>query len=103
MSIQHGAYGTGVARHADTGLNDFVIRAISELGITFVGSDGSVQLTVLDTFTGELGIPDFAGLARHWMDSGCVDVPACGGADLTDDQAVDIDDLKRFAELWLAD
>ena len=94
---------TGVARHADTGLNDFVIRATSELGITFVGSDGSVQVTVLDTFTGELGMPDFAGFAGHWLDSGCVDVPACGGADLTDDQAVGIDDLRRLGLMWLGD
>ena len=60
-------------------------------------------MTVLDAFTGELGLPDFGGFAGHWLDSGCVDVPACGGADLTGDRAVGIDDLHAFAGLWLAD
>jgi len=94
---------SGVAGHADVGVNDFTVHVTNELGITFVGSVATVRITVLDAFTGERGLPDFAGFAGHWLDGGCVGLPACGGADLTGDGAVGIDDLHVFTELWLAD
>ncbi|MCK5000651.1 MAG: hypothetical protein KAS23_14000 [Anaerohalosphaera sp.] len=44
---------------------------------------------------------DFALFASHWLDSDCVDVPACGGADFTGDGSVGIDDLWSFGDSWL--
>jgi hypothetical protein len=41
---------------------------------------------------------DFGKFASYWRDTDC---GACGGADLTCDQKVDLYDLKNFAEYWL--
>jgi hypothetical protein len=41
---------------------------------------------------------DFGKFASYWRDTDC---GACGGADLTCDQKVDLFDLKNFAEYWL--
>ena len=92
---------SGVAGDSNVGLNSFTIRATDVVDGWF--DDATFEITVYDTYAGELGLLDFAGFAGHWLDSGCVDVPACGGADLTGDGAVDTADLQRFAWLWLAD
>ena len=41
---------------------------------------------------------DFAVFAAWWLENGCGD---CGGADLTGDGVVDIDDLQTIAANWL--
>jgi hypothetical protein len=43
---------------------------------------------------------DFTKLALKWLDENCGD---CGGADISDDGDVDIDDLLVFGGLWLRD
>jgi len=52
----------------------------------FVGLDG-------------VNMADFAFFAGYWGHNGCGD---CGGTDLTSDGNVDENDLKKFAENWLA-
>jgi hypothetical protein len=42
---------------------------------------------------------DFCLFAQRWLDTVC---DACGGADLTGDGQVNMDDLLEFAENWLA-
>ena len=54
-----------------------------------------------DTYDGTDGIADLVGFAGHWLDKDCVDMPACGGADLDDDQDVDMHDLAVFASNWM--
>jgi hypothetical protein len=41
---------------------------------------------------------DFAVLASYWQQANCGD---CGGADLSDDNDVDFEDLMLFTEYWL--
>jgi len=47
---------------------------------------------------GNVDFVDSALFAAHWRQTDC---GQCGGADLTDDGRVDIDDLCRFTENWL--
>jgi len=44
---------------------------------------------------------DFAIFAKHWMESGCIEISPCGTAELTGDANITIDDLKVFTENWL--
>lgn len=91
---------SGVPGDHDTGVKIFTVRATDEDGVS---SQATIEITVHNTFTGELGLFDLAGLAASWLDSECDDVPACGGADLTGDSIVDIDDVIAFAGIWLVD
>jgi len=47
---------------------------------------------------GRVDFADFALLAAHWRHTNC---GQCGGADLTKDGKVNIDDLRRFTDNWL--
>jgi len=47
---------------------------------------------------GNVDFVDFALFAAQWRQTDC---GQCGGADLTDDGRVDIDDLCRFTKNWL--
>jgi hypothetical protein len=47
---------------------------------------------------GGVDFVDFALFAAYWRQTDC---GQCGGADLTNDGKVDIDDLRRFTENWL--
>jgi hypothetical protein len=49
-------------------------------------------------FDGNVDFPDFTTLAGYWYDTSC---GACGGADLTGDETVDIEYLAELAENWL--
>lgn len=48
---------------------------------------------------GDVDLTDFALLAVRWLETVC---DACGGADLTGDGQVVLDDLWEFADNWLA-
>ena len=50
-------------------------------------------------FDGDVDLPDFAAFAARWQRNHC---GACDGADLTGDEEVGPDDLREFAENWLA-
>lgn len=47
---------------------------------------------------GYVNFIDFAVFAEHWLETDC---GPCGGADLTGDEDVKLDDLREFAENWL--
>jgi hypothetical protein len=47
---------------------------------------------------GYLNFIDFAVFAEHWLETEC---GPCGGADLTGNGEVDMDDLQKFAGNWL--
>lgn len=55
--------------------------------------------------SGDVSFPDFAILARHWLDSDCASSNDCDGADLepedSPDGDVDIKDVAVFALHWL--
>ena len=89
---------TGKPGNDDVGLNQFTIRAT---GLDGLSDEVTLNITVLNTFTGELGLGDLLEMAGHWLDSGCVDVPACGGTDLNGDGYVDIEDFAALADKWL--
>ncbi|MCP4377804.1 MAG: hypothetical protein GY794_16710, partial [bacterium] len=84
---------------ADIGTNNFMVRATALSGKSV---DTTLEITVLDAFTGELGMADLAGFAANWAMTGCADIPACGGADLTGDSNVTMDDFAKFASNWLS-
>ena len=89
---------SGIAPDADVGANDFTIRATLDDGGY---ADASLQITVQNMFTGELGLYDFAWFSANWLSSSCVDEPGCGGSDLSGDGDVDIEDMVIFCEFWL--
>ena len=51
-------------------------------------------------FNGAVDLPDFAIFAAHWRR---IDCGICGGADLTGDGKVMMDDVGEFTENWLAE
>lgn len=83
-------------------------------GVTFgdiVYGDHGVSMTVtavdhLPRLLGDLDhndkvdLVDFALFAPHWLSFDC---GSCGGADLTGDSAVTLDDLFRFVQTWLSE
>ena len=91
---------SGIPGDGDTGDYTFAVRAADAQGAF---NDALYNITVRNTFTGELGLTDFAGLAARWLDSGCTDIPLCGGADLTGDGAVNIADILSLAGQWLVE
>jgi carboxypeptidase D len=70
-----------------------------------VVSDGTVTRLDVELATsdisadGRVDYADFARLAAHWGELGC---GACGGADLTCDGEVGLDDLRELLANWLA-
>ena len=60
---------------------------------------------VIGDFDGddETDFVDFSILAAHWLQTNSSFWCGSGGIDLTDDGKVDFDDLKEFAENWLAE
>lgn len=90
----------GVPGDGDTGRQSFGIRATDAQG---AASDILLELNVQNTYTGQAGLADLAALAGFWLTEGCLDVPPCGGADLTGDGQVDNADLNIFSKMWLID
>lgn len=45
---------------------------------------------------------DFAILASYWLEDNCRILDNCEGADLDNDGNIDLDDLMKFCEFWLA-
>ncbi len=89
---------SGMTSNKDVGPNVFTVRVVNSGGAF---ADTNLSIEVYDLFTGELGLEDLAGFSLHWLSTGCVDVPACGGSDLSGDEDVDIDDLVILSEFWL--
>jgi hypothetical protein len=81
-----------IARHADMAdqLTAFIQTSIPDpwLSNGDINSDGDVDFE------------DFALFGLWWLDTGC---GSCGGADLTGEGDVTIDDLNIMANNWLVD
>lgn len=91
---------SGIPKNADTGQNTFTVRFANTSGHY---DTATMMIDVANVYSGVLGMPDLAGLSAQWLATGCVDVPACAGADLTGDSNVDILDLGTLFYNWLAD
>jgi len=51
---------------------------------------------------GDVDFSDYAVLANHWMNQGCIEPTWCGRADINKSGSVDWYDLAGFVEYWLA-
>ena len=49
----------------------------------------------------DVNTPDLRILAAHWLDNPCLAPDACGGADIIDNNIVDLADYARLADHWL--
>jgi hypothetical protein len=70
---------------ADYNLNKFTF--------SYIGGNGDMDLD------GDIDPLDFARFAQYWQLTGCGN---CGGAELTGDGNVWIDDLRQFCDNWMA-
>ncbi|MCF7957588.1 MAG: putative Ig domain-containing protein, partial [Phycisphaerae bacterium] len=86
----------GTPAHGDVGQNSFRVRA--KKGPTF--TDAILKIEVVNTYNGTMGLEDLVELTRHWLDTGCTDVPACGGVDMDGDQDVTFADFSVIANNW---
>ena len=88
---------SGTPDDADVGQNGFIVSVTdtSELQDTAI-----LYLQVLNTFGGHWGLDDLSVFAQHWLEADCVDVPACGGADLSSDQDVTLTDYSMLSTNW---
>ena len=89
---------TGISNHSNTGPNTFIIRVANDSGAF---TDLTLNIEVYDMFTGEQGIADLAGIAYFWLEKGCLDLPECGGADLSGDKDVDLEDMAILGSDWM--
>jgi parallel beta-helix repeat protein len=67
-------------------------------GCVDIGADEFVYIGDLD-FSGSVDMVDLAMFAAHWPEIGC---GTCGGAELTGDGKVGVDDLRELVANWLA-
>lgn len=51
---------------------------------------------------GDVDLDDFAIFTSYWMSPKCLGISPCGGADLTGNLNVGMDDLEVFVENWLS-
>jgi len=84
----------------DTGLNEFIIRARDNHGAY---DNAAMEITVDNTYSGQLGMPDFASFAQYWFDMSCAAESPCDPADINADGKVDFDDLLMLGINWLYD
>jgi len=59
-----------------------------------------LNIYVANIYSGVRGMEDLAGFAIHWLSSGCLDTPPCGGADLDGDKDVDFFDYVILVDNW---
>ena len=91
---------SGIPKDANVGQNTFSVRFENRSGDY---DTAQMTIQVANVYSGVRGVEDLAGLAAQWLMIDCVDTPACGGADLSGDQDVDMDDFERMSANWLAD
>lgn len=88
---------SGMPGELDIGENSFTVQVLDHLGLLDIAD---LIINVADGYSGVNGMDDLRGFAAYWLSFGCIDVPACGGADLNSDGDVDILDLAVFASNW---
>ena len=86
---------SGAASNSNVGLNVFTVRVTDSFGAY---DQATLNVSVTNMFTGELGLVDLQGLAANWLDSDC---GLCGGADLSEDNRVNLEDFSMLALHWM--
>lgn len=89
---------SGVPGDSDVGPNIFTVRVTDHGGLY---DTAAMTIAVANIYSGTQGIDDLLGLAGQWLMTGCIDIPACSGADLDGDNDVDISDFSVLASNWL--
>ncbi|MHC4989278.1 MAG: putative Ig domain-containing protein, partial [Planctomycetota bacterium] len=89
---------SGTPGDSNVGANVFTVQVSATGG----SATATLNIEVLNIYSGAGGIEDLAGLAGEWLSVDCTDSPACGGADLDGDTDVTLSDLAIFAGNWLA-
>jgi len=89
---------SGTPSDSDTGTNAFTVRVEDTFGLY---DTAVMNIDVANIYSGVRGMEDLTGFAIRWLSSGCIDTPACGGADLDGDKDVDFLDFAKFANNWL--
>jgi len=89
---------SGTPSDSDVGSNAFTVRAEN---ISTLFDTAQMNINVANIYSGVRGLEDAEGLAANWLDSNCLDTPACDGADLDGDKDVDFDDFVKLANRWL--
>ena len=90
---------SGIPGDSDTGENVFTVRAQDSGGLF---DTAQMTIQVANIYSGVGGLDDLVGFASQWRMQGCVDIPACDGADLDGDHDVDLADFSGLAKNWLA-
>ena len=91
---------SGIPLSVDAGENVFIINAEDSDGVSV---SANMIINIANVYTGVNGIADLEGVAYNWLQAGCVDLPACDGADLDGNSGVNIADFSELANNWLAD
>jgi hypothetical protein len=89
---------SGLTSNDNTGVNAFTVRVEDTRGGY---NEATMNINVVNTFSGELGMSDFADFAEYWFKTDCPSVPPCNPADINGDGQVDVDDLMIMAANWL--
>ena len=77
--------------------NALITRADAIEGAAYADS---ISLEASDPDGGTVSYTKTIG--PDWLETGCVDTPSCGGADLSDNGSVSVEDLQVLADNWMA-
>jgi len=88
----------GVPTDGAVGTDAFAVRVHDGHGGY---DDATMNIDVINTYSGDMGMPDFASFAEYWLETSCPAESPCDPADINADGQVDFDDLIRLVTNWL--
>ena len=96
---------SGIPSDMDVSDNTFTITATDTHGDF---NEAILEISVLNSFTGELGLTDLAALVSRWLNDGCDDIAGdasdwCYGTDLDQSGQVNGFDFSILGGNWLKD